>query len=91
MALKPRFNGDMIRASPVGYGHHGRHPLLHRLDDGPKRSFSTQPVISAQFFHRFLAGESAINKKPKYVINPQSNRYAYWQLVTSVALGFAAR
>ena len=44
-------------------------------------------VVSAQFF----AGESAIKKKPKYVINPQSNRYAYWQLLTTVALGFAAR
>lgn len=36
-----------------------------------------------------LPGE-AVNKKPCYIVNPQSNRYAYWQLLTTAALGFAA-
>lgn len=50
--------------------------------------FSSLRLIRATRTTRSRPGESAINKKPKYVINPQSNRYAYWQLVTSVALGF---
>jgi len=50
--------------------------------------FSSLRLIRATRTTRSRPGESAIKKKPKYVINPQSNRYAYWQLLTTVALGF---
>lgn len=44
--------------------------------------------LQLRAFYATPSGDS-VKKKPSYIINPQTNNYAYWQLLTTCALGFA--
>jgi len=49
--------------------------------------FSSFRLMRATKTTRSRPGDS-VKKKPSYIINPQTNNYAYWQLLTTCALGF---